>query len=61
MVKEKLKSFLLQCGRVWHLLRKPTTEEIKTISKVTALCILIIGALGFAISDIIKIASKLFS
>lgn len=57
MVVEKIKSFWLQCVRVWHILRKPTMEEIKTIAKVSALGILIIGAVGFVISDLIKLVT----
>lgn len=52
----KLKSFLIQCGRVWSVLKKPTQDEYKAIAKVSALGILIIGALGFIIADILKIA-----
>jgi protein translocase SEC61 complex gamma subunit len=40
--------------RVWRLLKKPTMEEFKTISKVTAIGLLIIGALGFVINVVIK-------
>jgi protein translocase SEC61 complex gamma subunit len=36
--------------RVWRLLKKPTYEEFKTISKVSAIGLLIIGAIGFVIS-----------
>lgn len=54
----KLKSFILQCQRVWHLLRKPTSDEFKSIAKVSALGILAIGAIGFIIADIIKIFVK---
>ncbi len=54
----KLKSFFLQSVRVWHVLRKPTTEEFKSISKVSALGIFLIGLAGFLISIIIKIAFK---
>ena len=57
---EKLKSFIIQCGRVWRLMRKPTNEEFKSIAKVSALGILIIGAGGFVISDVIKILTKIF-
>ena len=41
--------------RVWRLLKKPSMTEFKTISKVTAIGLLIIGALGFAISIIVKL------
>lgn len=40
--------------RVWRLLKKPTMAEFKTISKVTAIGLLIVGALGFIISVAIK-------
>lgn len=56
--KEKAKSFMLQCGRVWHLLRKPTNEEFKSIAKISALGILAIGAVGFIIADVIKLFFK---
>jgi protein transport protein SEC61 subunit gamma-like protein len=54
-VLTKFKSFLLQCKRVWHVLRKPTMEEFKAIVKVSALGILAIGAIGFIIADIMKL------
>jgi protein transport protein SEC61 subunit gamma-like protein len=57
--KTKLGSFILQCGRVWHVLRKPTAEEFKAISKVSAIGILVIGAVGFIISDVIKLFGNL--
>ncbi len=57
----RLKSFILQSKRVWHVLKKPSGLEFKTISKVAAIGILIIGALGFVISDGIKLFQGLFS
>ncbi|MCK5449941.1 protein translocase SEC61 complex subunit gamma [Candidatus Pacearchaeota archaeon] len=39
--------------RVCKLLKKPTMEEFKTISKVTTIGILVIGAVGFVISMLI--------
>ena len=53
-IKQKLVSFLQQCVRVWHILRKPTMQEFKTVSKVAAMGILIIGAMGFIISVILS-------
>ena len=53
-VTERLKSFLAQCVRVWHVLRKPTMDEFKAISKISALGILAIGAIGFIISVILN-------
>ena len=57
-LKEKMTSFYLQSTRVWQLLRKPTASEFKSIAKVSALGILAIGAVGFIVSDIIKILFK---
>jgi len=54
MVYGKLKSFVLQSKRVWHILKKPTGEEFKTVAKVSAIGLLIIGFIGFVISDLIK-------
>lgn len=44
------KSFLNQSIRVWRLLKKPTNEEFKTISKVSAIGLCVIGILGFLIN-----------
>ncbi len=52
---EKVKSFTSQCIRVWHVLRKPTNEEFKSIAKISALGIMAIGVLGFVISIIMNI------
>jgi len=54
-MKVKLKSFFLQSKRVWKLLRKPSKEEYKTISKVSALGILILGAAGFLVATIMEV------
>ncbi len=51
----KLKSFFLQSKRVWHVLKKPSKQEFWTVAKVSAIGILAIGAIGFIISDIIKV------
>ncbi|MEK6889622.1 MAG: protein translocase SEC61 complex subunit gamma [Nanoarchaeota archaeon] len=53
----KIKSFLLQSKRVWHVLKKPSKEEFLMVAKVSALGILALGALGFIISDVIKLFS----
>jgi protein transport protein SEC61 subunit gamma-like protein len=53
----KIKSFILQSKRVWHVLKKPSKEEFLTVAKVSALGILALGALGFIISDLIKLFS----
>ena len=52
---EKLKSFSAQCVRVWHVLKKPSMDELKTVSKITAIGVLAIGLIGFLISIIVNI------
>jgi len=42
--------------RVWRILKKPSMQEFKTVSKVSAVGLLIIGAIGFAISITINLA-----
>lgn len=57
MAKElwsKTKSFTLKCKRVWQILKKPTRQEFETVTKVSAVGILILGVLGFLISMIVK-------
>ena len=49
-LKQKITSLYTQYKRVWRLLKKPTMEEFKTISKVTAIGLVVIGALGFVIT-----------
>jgi len=43
----KLKSFIIECRRVWQITKKPNKEELITIVKVTGIGILAIGAIGF--------------
>lgn len=49
-----LKSFGRKCIRVWHVLKKPTKDEYWTVSKVSAIGILVIGLLGFIVSIIVR-------
>jgi len=49
----KMKSFFIQSKRVWHILRKPSNEEFKSIAKISALGIVALGLLGFIIANII--------
>ncbi len=58
MIKKTSRKILSQYNkylRVWRLLRKPTVEEFKVTSKVSIIGLLVIGALGFAISIIMKL------
>jgi len=48
------KSFFIKCKRVWHTLKKPTMTELLTVTKISAIGILIIGVIGFAISIIVN-------
>jgi protein transport protein SEC61 subunit gamma and related proteins len=57
----RLKSFILQSKRVWHVLKKPSAEEYKTIAKVSAIGILVLGAIGFIVADIIKFIEGIFT
>lgn len=49
----RLKSFYIQSKRVWHLLRKPSNVEFKSIAKISAIGLLALGLLGFIIANII--------
>jgi len=49
-IKAKLGSEFIKYKRVWRLLKKPTMTEFKMIAKVSAIGLLVIGALGFVIS-----------
>ncbi len=53
-LKEQISSFTIQCVRVWHLLRKPSMAEWKTVSKVSAIGMGLIGLLGFLITIIMS-------
>jgi len=57
-ISRKITSQYHKYLRVWHLLKKPTIEEFKTISKVSIIGLLVIGALGFAIAVLIKLLFK---
>jgi len=50
-----LSGFYRKCVRVFRVARKPTTLEVKQVSKVSALGILAIGVLGFIIGLIFSI------
>jgi protein translocase SEC61 complex gamma subunit len=57
-IKNNTRSFLVKCGRVWRVMRKPSSEEFKMISKVSILGLLIIGFMGFAISLILRVFTR---
>lgn len=45
----KLKSYWIECVRVLRVTKKPTSDEFKTIVKISGLGILLIGLIGFII------------
>ena len=49
-IKNWMSSQYAQHLRVWRLLKKPTMQEFIMISKVSAIGLLVIGAIGFVIS-----------
>lgn len=50
LVKTKL--FIDKCVRVFKVARKPPMQEVKQVSKVSALGMLVIGLMGFLIATI---------
>jgi len=49
-IKEWTVNHFNQYARVWRLIKKPSRKEFQTIAKVSALGLLLIGAIGFAIN-----------
>ncbi len=45
----RMKKFFIECGRVWRVTKKPSKFEFKTIVKVSALGIAVIGLIGFVV------------
>ncbi len=45
----KIKSFILECIRVFKITKKPQKEEYKAIVKVSGIGILLIGLIGFLV------------
>ena len=52
---DELKNFFEKSKRVWLVLKKPTKKEFESVAKISAIGILILGALGFLISIAIKL------
>jgi protein transport protein SEC61 subunit gamma and related proteins len=50
----KTKSFALKCKRVWFTLKKPSRKEFETVAKISAIGIVVLGAIGFLISTLMK-------
>lgn len=45
----KAKQFIKKCKRVWIALKKPSKKEFEMTAKVSAIGIVILGAIGFLI------------
>ena len=50
----KLKSFIKQMIRVWHLMKKPSKKEWMMIAKVSAIGLGLIGLIGFVVALIMN-------
>ncbi len=54
---QKLKRFIVECKRVLRITKKPDSYEFKSIVKVSALGMLVIGGIGFIMTmlwDVLK-------
>ncbi|HIH38836.1 protein translocase SEC61 complex subunit gamma [Candidatus Woesearchaeota archaeon] len=49
---ESFKRFTVECQRVLRVTKKPSNEEFKTVVKVSAVGLLVIGFLGFLLQII---------
>lgn len=49
---QKFRGFIRECRRVLRITHKPSGDEFKTILKVSAIGITVIGMLGFAIQTL---------
>lgn len=56
--RQKIRAFFKECRRVLRITHKPTGEEFKTIVKVSALGMAVIGLIGFGIQMIKLIISR---
>ena len=54
----KLKTFFIECKRVWQVTKKPNKEELKAILKVTSIGTVIIGLIGFLINVLWQLVLK---
>ncbi len=45
----RLKTFIIECIRVFNVTKKPTKDEFKVIVKVSGIGILFIGLIGFIV------------
>ncbi|MGA2130301.1 MAG: protein translocase SEC61 complex subunit gamma [Candidatus Pacearchaeota archaeon] len=55
VLTERLKAFYEKSKRVWLVLKKPSKKEFEMVAKVSAIGVLLLGAIGFLIAVIIKL------
>ena len=55
MAKGDLKRFIKKCKRVWRILKKPSKKEFQMTAKISAIGILVLGAIGFVIAIIVNL------
>ena len=48
-LKQRIRNFVIESGRVFKLTKKPSNEEFKIIAKVAGIGTLIIGFVGFLV------------
>ena len=51
---ENLKTFFEKSKRVWLVLKKPSRKEFEMVAKISAIGVVVLGAIGFLISILIK-------
>ncbi|MDD3159873.1 MAG: protein translocase SEC61 complex subunit gamma [Candidatus ainarchaeum sp.] len=49
-ISEKIKSFVGDSKRIFHISKKPTMDEYKKMILITGLGIILIGGIGFIIA-----------
>jgi protein transport protein SEC61 subunit gamma-like protein len=54
---KRLREFMVECGRVLRVARKPSKHEYWTIAKVSGIGIMIIGLVGFLLHLIDRLTS----
>jgi protein translocase SEC61 complex gamma subunit len=54
-LKSRMSSEFQRYLRVWKLLKKPSYAEFKTIAKISAIGLFLVGAIGFIISVVINL------
>ncbi|MBU5678610.1 MAG: protein translocase SEC61 complex subunit gamma [Candidatus Aenigmatarchaeota archaeon] len=54
-IKDRIKSFILQCKRVLLVASKPNKEEFRQAVKITGIGIVILGLIGFIIFLVFQI------